>query len=143
MGSYTTFFSTIDKASCPDPGTARLAGFASTFRADLSEVRMLGSSGKPEKLLYERLVAAGKPFHILAMSEKVATSAYDPGFVCSLGVGVTFKPEHHYEVEFELAAATCRVRVWALTQSGDSILRSPEPSAYFFPARFSSHLCRG
>lgn len=142
MGEYYTYFWTIDRASCPDARSASLAAFSWTFQEALSDVRMLGSSGKPDKYLYERVVAADKPFYILGGSEKFATSVNDPGYVCSLGVGVTFKPEHHYEVEFALEAARCRVRVWELTQSGDDLIRLPEPSAYSFPARYPKHLCR-
>ena len=140
---YYPFYRTIDRTTCPDPRSASLASFSSTFQEQLSDVRMLGSSGKPERYQFERIVAAGKPFYILAGSQKFATSVYDPGYVCTLGIGVTFKPDHHYEVEFELERSSCRVRIWELTRSGAHLQRVPEPSAYSFPARYDSHLCRG
>ncbi|WP_374674154.1 hypothetical protein [Ideonella sp.] len=139
-GDEPTFFRHIPEPLCPEATVNRLAAFAMPFGEQLSEIRMLGSTGQPSRYVYERAVTAGKPFHMLVYSQEIST-AYNPGYSCHVGVKVTFQPEHHYEVTYEQERSSCRVRVWELTQAGSDVQKHPVRNAQYFQARSAKDFC--
>lgn len=142
MGDYVTYFRTINPTTCPAPTVNNLALFGWPHPGQLSEFRMIGSSDKPSADQFERMVAAGEPTLIFAGSDKAATSVYDPGYICTLGMQIIFKPDHHYEVEYELGRSACRINAWELKADGSDIRREPVMIAKSFPAKSTKDLCR-
>lgn len=135
-----TSFWEVPQPLCSESPGNLLASFYMLKGKQLSDVRMLGSTGVPEAQVYERAVAAGEPTYILAKSEVYAT-AYNPGHRCSLGVGVLFQPDHHYEVSFDLSQSQCRVRIFELVPGVDGVTKRPERSARSFPAQYTKDFC--
>jgi hypothetical protein len=135
-----TSFWHVPQPLCTESPGNLLASFHTLSGKQLSEIRMLGSTGVAEEKIYERAVAAGEPTYILAKSE-IYSTAYNPGHRCSLGVRVLFQPDHHYEVAFDLTQSQCRVRISELVKASEGVVRTPERSARSFPARYTKDFC--
>jgi hypothetical protein len=58
-----------------------------------------------------------------------------------MGLDVTFKPEYHYEVAFELLQSQCRVNVWELVGTPAGIEKRPVVNVRRFPARYTRDFC--
>ena len=103
----TVFLHVPQEAACTDSSGQMLAKFNWLEGKQLSEIRMLGSTGEPSDRAYERLAVAGQPFYILAWSDRTA-GTYSAGHHCSVGAKTVWQPGQHYEVSFTLNNGSCR-----------------------------------
>lgn len=126
--------------ACAGTSGELLADFNWVKGKQLSEVRMLGSTGTPQRQVFERRVVAGRPFYILAWSWRTA-SPHLPGYNCSLGAKTIWQPDHQYELTYELNDGSCNIHVSELSLSGGSVKKTPYPSVQLFPATYTKDVC--
>lgn len=140
----TTFDEIVDLSFCPRVLTRRIARTfdGSLFDdGELSSLSMYGSSKKPEHLVRERKVVAGKRLLMHVAASRLG-STYDSSYHC--GIAVSFIPDadKQYEVHFLNVGSRCTVNVSRLDlDASGSVVRNRELSAQRIRASSDYDLC--
>lgn len=93
-----------------------------------------GQSKQPPARTRERLIEAGGRLDFVVMSSAGGSGVYDPGYRCSIGVGLLPEGNAHYEIEYlrDVSARRCAVNVLRLDVAGGEVTRVSEPTAIHF-----------
>jgi hypothetical protein len=142
FSSLTTFDEIQDLSFCPRVVTRRIASMSTApFFDERSSLSMYGSSPKPELLIRERKVVAGKRL-LMHVSAGYEATPYTRGYHCGLGVSFTPAAGRQYEVRYLNANNGCTVDVSQLSvDASGAVVRSPEPTAQRIRAAYDNWLC--
>lgn len=141
-GGSTVFRHVKDLSRCPFVDAPVVAGMApgSMFNPEeVSALTMIGTSGKPEKMIRERKVPAGQRLQLHAWVDRPSVPYVHGSYTCSLGVSFIPLADRQYEVSFVDQNKQCTVSVRQLTLgASDVVVRNPEPSVQHVRA-FNTH----
>ena len=113
-------------------------------KTEVSSVKMIGTSPKPESRIRERVIDADKPFYFWISSFTTAVEG-TPGYSCKVTGVFHPKRDGEYEMSWQVRRqrGDCIVEISQLTgNSSGELLRTPDRGGRSFPARSETDFCR-